>query len=452
MRTFMNKVFCGDARKLLSQMPTASVDAVITDAMYGTSKCCRYDWGVDPARGDPEKHWFYHRPIYEECLRVLKPGGALAWAQGAKFCEHFPGWFGGYRVWTLTRFRRKGMNATGHVWIVQTREQKPIDFPDRDSLAVFQEMGSLIHLHPCIKPPEEIAFMIESLTKPGDVVLDCFCGLGSTLVAAQDLNRNWVACDISRFYCQVTMARLKGTSPVELDNISDSRLSQDGEGSKKACAEPTPIPAKQGQAHSKNAPVEPPTKMDGTAAPEWLFDVLNEQVRALTGRGFELDTAASRWNAKCPDYYDEEIDALSRDWSDWDSLYCNPPFSAKLMERFAEKALSAATSGTTVVMLLPLWPGYLWFQELVRHGHVQYVIGPIVFKRDTGKAVIRTNGRFSDSIVVITLGPHVRPGTTGVPIRKPSPPRRDRGFPHVAATISTALGSGAPVDGDNEAD
>lgn len=205
---FVNKVFHGNARHLLRLLPDASVDAVITDAMYGTSKNCRYDWGVDPAKGDPVKHWHYHEPIYRECLRVLRPGGVLAWGQGAKFCRHFRRWFGGHRLWTLTRFRLQGMSATGHVWAVQTRERQPVEFPHRDSLVMFDTLGPLRKVHPCIKPPEEPAFLIETLTQPNQIVLDCFCGLGSTLVAAEGLGRIWIGCDLSRRYCQITMKRL----------------------------------------------------------------------------------------------------------------------------------------------------------------------------------------------------------------------------------------------------
>ena len=206
---YLGKVFNADALDLLRTMPVESVDGVIADAMYGTSKNCLYDWGPDPAKGDPAKHWQYHQPIYDECLRVLRPGGVLAWAQGAKFCQHFPTWFGDHRTWTLTRFRLAGLAATGHVWIVQTREQQPVEFPHRDSLVMYQNVGPLRKLHPCIKPPEELAFIIESLTKPGQIVLDCFCGLGSTLLAAEQLGRRWIGCDRSRNYCRVAMKRLK---------------------------------------------------------------------------------------------------------------------------------------------------------------------------------------------------------------------------------------------------
>lgn len=208
MERFFKKVFHADARKLLAALPTASVDAVITDAMYGTAKNCEYDWGVDPAGGDPEKHWRYHEPIYKECRRVLMPGGVLAWGQGAKFCEHFDHWFGGHRLWTLTRFRRKGMTATGHTWVVQTREQEPVEFPQKDSLVIYEDVGPLRKLHPCIKPVEELEFLVESLTEPGDLVLDCFCGLGSTLIAAERLCRRWIGGDISKRYCQLAMMRL----------------------------------------------------------------------------------------------------------------------------------------------------------------------------------------------------------------------------------------------------
>jgi DNA modification methylase len=209
MDRFINKVFNANARKLLAALPTASIDSVITDAMYGTAKSFSYDWGPDPAQGNPEWHWQYHEPLYQECRRVLKPGGMLAWGQGAKYCQHFGRWFGGHRLWTLTRFRLRGINATGHTWVVQTREQQPVDFPQKDSLVIYQDMGKLTKLHPCPKPVEELQFLVESLTKPGDIVLDCFCGLGSTLVAAQSLGRKWIGCDLSKRYCQTAMMRLE---------------------------------------------------------------------------------------------------------------------------------------------------------------------------------------------------------------------------------------------------
>jgi DNA modification methylase len=204
---FVNRVFHADALDLLRKIPTACIDALITDPMFGVakSKFATYDWGVDPAGGDPVRHWRYHEPIYDECRRVLKPGGVLAWAVGVRFYPHFHEWFGAHRLWALARFQRNNSKNSGHAWIVQGKERTPIEFPAADALIVYD---TLPRGHPCPKPVAEMAFFIERLTKPGQIVLDCFCGSGSSLVAAEQLGRLWIGCDKSKTYCQIAMREL----------------------------------------------------------------------------------------------------------------------------------------------------------------------------------------------------------------------------------------------------
>jgi site-specific DNA-methyltransferase (adenine-specific) len=218
MDRFIHKVFHGDARRLLRALPCASIEACIADPMYGVAKNpnprLTYDWGPDPFHGDPDKWWEYHRPIYHECLRVLKPGRTLAWAMGCKFRDHFRDWFGGYRIWSFSRFKIRGMNAFAHIWMVQTREQTPIPFPDKDSLIIYNTGPKLLKLHPCPKAVEEMSFLVENLTEANDIILDCFAGIGSTLVAAQQLGRRWIGCDLSRNYCRVALRRLRGVPPA----------------------------------------------------------------------------------------------------------------------------------------------------------------------------------------------------------------------------------------------
>lgn len=207
---FVGEVFAMNALRLLRALSTESIDACISDPMFGVKKGLRYDSCYDPGEGDPDRHWAYHEPIYEECLRVLRPGGVLAWAQGGKFFRDFPRWFGGHRIWTLTRFADTALTAVGNVWVVQTRERQAIDFPTKNSLVICNrpEMLALRKFHPCPKPVEEMEFIIEALTERGQVILDCFSGLGSTLVAAEQLGRRWIGCDLSRRYCQIAMKRL----------------------------------------------------------------------------------------------------------------------------------------------------------------------------------------------------------------------------------------------------
>jgi DNA repair protein RadA/Sms len=161
------------------------------------------------------------------------------------------------------------------------------------------------------------------------------------------------------------------------------------------------------------------TQKDGAATAQWLFDLLDAQVKRLTGQAFELDAAAARWNAKCADYFDEELDALAQDWSRWNTIFCNPPFSAALIAHFVRKAIEAAQSGSTVVLLLPAWRGYPWFQDVTRLGQLRDIIGPVEFERPDGTRFVLNNGARSTSLVVATLGPHITPGSNGEPIRRP---------------------------------
>ena len=204
---YLDKTFHCNALDLLLRLPSQSIDSVITDPMYGVavkpSRSNTYDWGVDPFGGDPNKWWAYHQPIYEQCRRVLRPGGKLAWAMGSNFYNYFATWFGGYRVWSFTRWYVKGIKAFGHIWLVQTQEGTPIPFPDADSLLIFPPREAWRGGHPCPKRPEEMEFMVEHLTEPDQIILDCFAGIGTTLQAAQKLRRRFIGCDLSQKYCRL---------------------------------------------------------------------------------------------------------------------------------------------------------------------------------------------------------------------------------------------------------
>lgn len=62
--------------------------------------------------------------------------------------------------------------------------------------------------YPTEKNIDLLKFIISSSSNKGDLVLDCFCGSGTTLVAAQELNRNWIGIDKSEHAIKVTKERL----------------------------------------------------------------------------------------------------------------------------------------------------------------------------------------------------------------------------------------------------
>jgi DNA modification methylase len=64
--------------------------------------------------------------------------------------------------------------------------------------------------YPTQKPESLIERILETSTKPGDVVLDIFLGSGTTAAVAQKSGRRWIGCDINKGAIQTTVKRLEG--------------------------------------------------------------------------------------------------------------------------------------------------------------------------------------------------------------------------------------------------
>lgn len=62
--------------------------------------------------------------------------------------------------------------------------------------------------HPCEKPVDLLKFYISNSSNEGDIVFDPFCGTGSTLVAAQELNRQYLGYEIDKEYFNVAVDKL----------------------------------------------------------------------------------------------------------------------------------------------------------------------------------------------------------------------------------------------------
>jgi site-specific DNA-methyltransferase (adenine-specific) len=63
--------------------------------------------------------------------------------------------------------------------------------------------------YPTQKPVRLLDRILKISSKENDVVLDAFCGCGTALAAAQNLNRQWVGIDISPTACRVMAKRLR---------------------------------------------------------------------------------------------------------------------------------------------------------------------------------------------------------------------------------------------------
>src|SRR3990170_5835072 len=63
---------------------------------------------------------------------------------------------------------------------------------------------------PTQKPESLIARIARIASNPGDIVLDCFVGSGTTAAVAQKLGRRWIGADINKGAIQTTVKRLAG--------------------------------------------------------------------------------------------------------------------------------------------------------------------------------------------------------------------------------------------------
>ncbi len=71
--------------------------------------------------------------------------------------------------------------------------------------------------YPTQKPLALLDRIITASSNPNDIVLDAFCGCGTALVGAQNLDRQWIGIDISPTACRVMAKRLRDVCKLRED-------------------------------------------------------------------------------------------------------------------------------------------------------------------------------------------------------------------------------------------
>lgn len=67
-----------------------------------------------------------------------------------------------------------------------------------------------LYKHPTIKPLELVKRHILHATQKNDIVLDCFCGSGTTCIACKETNRRFIGMEIDKEYYKIAKNRLNG--------------------------------------------------------------------------------------------------------------------------------------------------------------------------------------------------------------------------------------------------
>ena len=74
--------------------------------------------------------------------------------------------------------------------------------------------------HPTVKPVKLMTYLITMGSREGDVVLDPFCGSGTTCMAAKMLGRNYVGIELSPEYREIAVSRIDSVKPINSERAS----------------------------------------------------------------------------------------------------------------------------------------------------------------------------------------------------------------------------------------
>jgi site-specific DNA-methyltransferase (adenine-specific) len=233
---FLNKVVVGDVLAILKEIPNESIDLIITSPPYNKRARMRgwlvnkekYSHFDDHMPEDEYQEWQFR--VLNELFRITKPGGSL-------FYNHKIRWEGGELLhpllwvvdseWTLRQEivwdRGLAANMRGwRYWQVDERIYwlyKPVDgnIIGSELASRHAKLSSIWRIkparrhekHPAPFPVEIPTRIIHSLLmEKTSVVLDPFCGTGTTLVASKLLGFNYIGIDVSPEYAELTKERI----------------------------------------------------------------------------------------------------------------------------------------------------------------------------------------------------------------------------------------------------
>jgi site-specific DNA-methyltransferase (adenine-specific) len=229
----------GDCLERMKEIPSGSVDMILTDPPYGTT-ACKWD-SIIPLE-----------PMWEQLKRIIKPNGAIVMTASQPFTAALvmsnPKMFRCEWVWdkvTASGFQiAKHTPMKRHESILVFSKSKvnyiPImekmEKPDSYKCYTKSESSPLAKndgekrfrthkypktiitvsnankkggLHPTQKPVALMEYLIKTYTNEGETVLDFTMGSGTTGVACVNLNRNFIGIELDEGYFKIAEERIQ---------------------------------------------------------------------------------------------------------------------------------------------------------------------------------------------------------------------------------------------------
>jgi len=186
----------GDCLEYMKSLQTGSIDAVISDPPYGVGIA---DWDGDMPPQD----------FLDECLRVAR--GCIVWFGAASMILEFSRYAPRPErmlIWspkfTLSKVAKDGFAYRYHpiaLWRVEKQDVIAWDVLDD------MTEGGNWWKHPATKPVSLMRKLVSAFSQ--ESVLDPFMGSGTTGVAALQLGRSFIGCEIDPKYFAVAEKRIK---------------------------------------------------------------------------------------------------------------------------------------------------------------------------------------------------------------------------------------------------
>ena len=225
----------GDCFSALKEIPDHSIDLILTDppyniAQYSTGNL-RFDWRADINNDVAPWDLVELKPddLVNEFRRVLSPRGNIfifcSYNIIGEYHKAFDPVFDTFQfmVWhkknPVPNFRKSSFLNSCELIVACWNKGHTWNFSSQTEMHNFIEtsicMGSERikdkegkSLHPTQKPVAVLEKIIQIASNEGDVVLDCFNGVGSTGDAALKLNRKYIGIEIDDVYIDATRKRL----------------------------------------------------------------------------------------------------------------------------------------------------------------------------------------------------------------------------------------------------
>ena len=186
----LNNVVHGDCLAVMRALPDKCIDVIITSPPYnllnstgnGLKKNTRTGKWVNAAIKEGYNQYNDNMP-YDEYVSWQREKGAINFNPG----YFLPTTEQIYMICQKPFKLAKGTNKFTDVWEIGQEMKNP---------------------HPAPFPEELIDRIIQSTT--GQIVLDPFCGSGTTAVSAKKFGRDFIMIEQSQQYCELSLARING--------------------------------------------------------------------------------------------------------------------------------------------------------------------------------------------------------------------------------------------------